>query len=158
MEFLHQLYPDKTKDELERMQQLLRLQAIIKSCQYGENLAAFVIAFLSTYDDENQEMLGMFNKISRYGIREIIGFYKNMIKRKNDYVAKFYGYPPLNLQFPKPRSFFELSCKNIKETLVEVGQLCIEFHEFYKVTKHGYRIFIGKDKNNAALNICALSF
>ena len=135
------------------MRQILRLQAITKFCQQAENLAAFAIAFLSSYDDEEHETVGIFNKISKYSIGEIVNFYANINRRNTDYIAKFCGYPPLNVQIHKAKSFFELSCKNMKGILEHIGEIYIELREFYNAYKHGYRIFLGKDTSRVYLDL-----
>jgi hypothetical protein len=150
IEFLPQLYPDVEPPQREKMIQILRLQTAIKFCQYAENLAVIAIAFQFSYDDGKKEMLGIFSKISRYSLGEINDFYNNIKNRENHYFAKFYGYPPLQLQNPATRHFLELSCRNIKDALIEVAEMYSQLRDLYNAYKHGYRILFGKDSYSSA--------
>ena len=150
IEFLPQLYPQAGSLEREKMIQILRLQTAIKFCQYAENPAAIAIAFQSSYDDEKQEMIGIFTKISKYNLGEIYDFYNNIRNRENQHFAKFYGYPPLLLQSTAVRYFLELSCRNMKEVLIEVAEIYSQLRLLYNAYKHGYRVLFGKNFHSAA--------
>jgi hypothetical protein len=150
MEFLPELYPEAGIPEREKMIQILRLQTAIKFCQYAENLAAIALAFRSSYDDEKQEMIGIFSKISKYNLGEINDFYSNINGRDDQYFAKFYGYPPLLLQIPRVRYFLELSCGNVKETLIEIAEMYAQLRILYNAYKHGYRVLFGKNSYSGA--------
>jgi hypothetical protein len=149
IEFLPQLYPEAGSLEIEKMIQILRLQTAIKFCQYAENLAAIAIAFQSSYDDEKQEMVGIFNKISRYNLGEIYDFYNSIGNRENKYFAKFYGYPPLLWQSTAARYFLDLSCGNLREVLTEVAEMYSQLRPLYNAYKHGYRVLFGKNSYSA---------
>jgi hypothetical protein len=153
MTFLEQLYPNKSVAEIERMHRILRIQTISKFCHCSENLAAFAISFLSTYDDIEKEMAGVSDKIVKYNVGQIVDFYSNIHKRNTEYIAKLFGYPPLDLQSQKPKYFLELSCKNLKEALVKIGNNYMEDHEPYNAYKHGYRMFIGKNTINLSIDL-----
>lgn len=147
IEFLPQLYPSSSKEEREKQIQILNLELIVKFCQYSENLAALALTFKSTFGDGTEEKLGLFKKISSYGISEIVDFYTHIEKRNTAYVSKFVGYPPLELQEQKSAEIIQRSCDNIKSEMTTIGTLYQEYRALYDAYKHGYRLFFGRDDN-----------
>ena len=98
-------------------------------------------------------MAAVSGKIARYNVGQIVDFYSNIHKRDLGYIAKLFGYPPLDLQSQKTKYFFELSCKNLRDALVRIGNYYIEFHDPYNAYKHGYRMFIGKDSIDSSIDL-----
>ena len=72
-------------------------------------------------------MKGIFAKICKYGIGEIVDFYNNIDKKGSSYIAKILGYPILDLQNVRCRQFLESSCQKTEEILTEIGVNYLEF-------------------------------
>lgn len=90
-------------------------------------------------------MVGIFDKLTRYGEREIVDFYTHVGKRQLTYIAKFYGYPTLDLQQEITKKYLELSCQNMRQYLTDIGKIYHELRPLYNAYKHGYRVLLAKD-------------
>jgi hypothetical protein len=129
-----------------KMIQTLKLEITMKFCHLAENTAAYALAFKSSYSDSKEELRGIFDKLSGYGIGEIVNFYDTLSKRRIDYFAKFIGYPHFDLQESATRKILRSSCRTVKSELKEVAKLYKQFRLLYNAYKHGYRVLVGKDQ------------
>lgn len=150
-DFLPQLYPSVPEDEKRNMNKILNILILSKFCHYAENLAAYALSFWVTYDDEKDEMRGVFTTIVKYNMGQIIDFYAHVEKRDESYLAKLLGYPAIILQNQEAAAIFEKSCETIKELLIEIARNYNELYGLYMAYKHGYRIISGQF--NAASDI-----
>lgn len=150
IDFLPELYPNSNVEERKKQLQVLRLELITKFCQYAEDLAALALTFKSTHSNAKEEKIGLFKKIAGYGLSEIVDFYAHIDNRDVKYVAKFMGYPPLELQERISREIMEGSCILIKEEMTKIAKLYKETRGLYDAYKHGYRLFFGVDDSTGA--------
>jgi hypothetical protein len=146
IDFIDELYPSSTSEQKMKMIQTLKLEITMKFCHLAENTAAYALAFKSSYSDSKEELRGIFDKLSGYGIGEIVNFYDTLSKRRIDYFAKFIGYPHFDLQESATRKILRSSCRTVKSELKEVAKLYKQFRLLYNAYKHGYRVLVGKDQ------------
>lgn len=144
IEFLPELFPALPKPALDEFRQLLELERVVKFCQIAENLGAIAVGFKPSHENEKQEILGLYQTLTGYDVGDVINFYRNVNSLSLELVAKFLGYPYLSWQRPAPRKFIELSCRNVREDLAEIGSLYAELRLLYDAYKHGYRVTFGK--------------
>jgi hypothetical protein len=143
-EFLPELFPGIPSDAVGHLKQAMMLERLVKFCHIAENVGAIAIAFKPSYDDEKQEILGIFETLSTYEVGDVVNFYREIGTQKLQYVARFAGYPFLHWQTPDSRKTLEMSCQNLKEDLAEIGVLYDELRFLYDAYKHGYRVAFGK--------------
>jgi hypothetical protein len=114
IEFLRELHPHMSSAELDKARKILTLEVLAKFCHLAENFAAFAIAFKRRYQNEKDEILGIYNTIANYQVGQVIDFYKHIKNRDLQYIAHFMGYPPFPIQSAGTRKSIEKSCQNIK--------------------------------------------
>lgn len=146
-ESLPTFYPKSTEEEKIKMLQILKLEIIMKFCHYAENLAAVAITFNKKFDSSNEEMLGLFDKIYEYQISEVIEFYEKISDCNLDFIAKFLGYPCIQLQNEIGREKIVISCEFARSYLKIIAKNYLEFRALYNSYKHGYRVFPAKDQH-----------
>lgn len=61
--FLAELYPSAPPHEKIKMHEILNVWLLAKFCQYAESLAAYASCFLTGYQDEKDEMVGILKKV-----------------------------------------------------------------------------------------------
>jgi hypothetical protein len=144
IEFLPELFPNLPKDGINEFRQLLELERIVKFCQIAENLGAIAVAFKPSYENEKQEIQGIFQTLTEYHVGDVVNFYHDISEQRLEQVATFLGYPFLNWQRSGPLKFLELSCRNVKEDLAQIGALYSDLRLLYDAYKHGYRVAFGK--------------
>lgn len=144
IEFLSELFPALPMDALEEFRQLLELERVVKFCQIAENLGAIAVGFKPSYENEKEEMLGLYKTLTEYAVGDVTNFYRDVNSLSLELVARFLGYPYLSWQRPCPRKFIELSCRNAREDLAQIGSLYAELRLLYDAYKHGYRMTFGK--------------
>ena len=148
LDFLPELFVNLPPEGRNAFRQVLELERIVKFCHIAENLGAIAVAFKRSFDDEKQEILGIFDAITSYRVNYVVDFYKFIQTRELQYVAKIVGYPILDLQRPGAKKILEISCRNIRDDLAKIGTLYEELRPLYDAYKHGYRLHFGSDNNS----------
>jgi hypothetical protein len=142
-DFLPELYPYAPPDESKKMREILNIWLLAKFCHYAENVAAYALSFLISYEDERDEIQGVFKKIIKYNMGEITDFYTHIDKRDDAYIAEFLGYPSVELQNDVTKQILRESCGTIKELMSKIATNYKELYGFYSAYKHGYRVMSG---------------
>ncbi|RJQ26194.1 hypothetical protein C4565_07260 [Candidatus Parcubacteria bacterium] len=142
---ISQRYVKYSPEDQDKIRHILEVEIIAKFCQHAEDLAMLTLVFKSSYDDANQEKTGLFNTMARYGLSQIVDFYQQITIRKLQIIAKFFGYPPIDIQSAGVKEFLEKSCETIREEFKKIADLYLELRDVYDAYKHGYRISFAKD-------------
>lgn len=144
---LPSFYPESPQEQQSKMLQILKLEIIMKFCHYAENLAAIAITFNKKFDSSDEEMLSLFEQIYQYEVFEVIDFYNQIPTCDLHFIAKFLGYPPIQLQHEEGKKKIQESCEIAKKELEIIAKNYLEFRKLYNAYKHGYRVFPAKDQN-----------
>src|SRR5262245_32322403 len=59
-------------EEVRKARQIMTLEVLVKFCQLSEDFAAFAIAFKQSFDDEKDEILGIYNAIAVYDVGQVM--------------------------------------------------------------------------------------
>ncbi len=135
---LQKLEKKKTKSGLEKLvnrqeQELIRIEIMATTVHYAEIFASLLLG-MKKYRQFHKFLL-------EYKVSEIIDFYKNLPKRKPQYVAKILQYPYPN-KYVDQRLHGDLK-KTISDVTIELKKLAkfyLTFRSFYNSYKHGFRI------------------
>jgi hypothetical protein len=127
----------------EKAQGLLILELVAKFCESAEDLAAFGIAFATELYTDALTPLDVWKKLAEYETGDIINFYRDIDKRKPEYFANLYGYPPLHLQQSNAGAILLRSCRQLAAYLGHIADRYLALHELHNSSKHGMRVFFG---------------
>lgn len=147
LDSLDSLFPVASVEDKLRMRHVLKLEIIAKFCHFAENLGALIISFSDSYSSAEEEHIGLFNTLGNYQTSEIIDLYEKIETRNLNYIAKFVGYGPLDIQDDYSRKILENSCIIVKEKLEQIAKSYLSLRGIYNAYKHGYRLVVGKDQN-----------
>lgn len=147
LDSLDSLHPKASEEDKARMTHVLKLEIITKFCHFAENLGAVIISFNDTYNSAQEEHIGLFKTLGNYEPSDIIKMYEKIETYSSNSVARFVGYPPLDIQDDYTKAILENSCSIVKEKLEQIAKSYLNLRIIYNAYKHGYRIIVGKDQN-----------
>lgn len=148
LDSIDSLFPDASVENKLEMGHVLKMEIIAKFCHFAENLGALIISFNDSYSNAQEEHIGLFNTLGNYQPSEVIDLYEKIETQDMDYIAKFVGYPPLEIQDDYTRKILENSCFIVKEKITQIARSYLDLRILYNAYKHGYRIVFGKDQNS----------
>lgn len=149
--FIPELFPGVPNHEIDKIKQVINVWTLAKFCHYAETVAAYSLSFLVSYDDQKDEINGIFKYIIKYSMGQIVDFFTYINKRDEAYISQILGYPAPRLQNSDTANIFRKSCNTVKDILDKVAGIYLELYDFYAAYKHGYRIVPGK--GNATIDI-----
>jgi|APSaa5957512535_1039671.scaffolds.fasta_scaffold03661_13 hypothetical protein len=125
-------YSDREVNNLS--QELIRIELICNTVHYAEVFASVLLAM------KKHKQISKF--LLEYQVSEIKQFYKDLPKRKPQYIAKI-------LQYPYPNKYVDKTLhKDLKITisqahaeLKKLSKFYLRWQEFYNSYKHGFRTF-----------------
>lgn len=146
--FIEEIHNSPFEERLfvSRMEKMLHSQLFSKFCHFAETLALIALAYLNPqstlepYSTKKDQMKSLVKNLKELDVSAARDFYRDIQGRKEDVIAEVMAYPTLVLQSDGNREILTKSCKNIKNILSPIGEMYIEFVQFYNSYKHGYRI------------------
>ncbi len=115
-------------------QELIRIELICNTVHYAEVFASVLLA-MKKYKQISKYLL-------EYQISDIKQFYKDLPKRKPQYIAKLLQYPYPNKFVDKIlRKDLKLTISQAHEELTKLSKFYLTWQEFYNSYKHGFRTF-----------------
>lgn len=127
----------------EKAQGVVILELVAKFCESAEDLAAFGIAFATELYMDALAPEDVWKKHAEYEPGDIVNFYRDIDKRKPEYFANLYGYPPLHLQQSDVRAVLLRSCRQLAAYLGHIATEYLALRELHNSFKHGMRVFFG---------------
>jgi len=135
-----ELFQKKTIDDKELdllTKELVRIEIIATAVHYAEVFASKLIA-MKRYKWFHKFLL-------EYKPSEIIKFYKDISKRRNNYVANLLQYPQVSLVQPEDsKKEIKESVQQIHSEINKLAKFYLKWHDFYNSYKHGFRVFASK--------------
>ena len=133
--FMTKSVEDKEQDLL--MKGLIEIEIIATTVHYAEVFASRLIA-MKKYKRLQKYLL-------EYEVKYIKEFYKNIKKRRSNYIANLLHYPPVHLLLNKERKKeFQVSIQDIHFELNKLSDFYLKWYDFYNSYKHGFRVFASK--------------
>jgi hypothetical protein len=125
-----------------------RYEIVGRFCQFAESLGGLILGYnkLNLGSNtllNNNHAINVLKTLSTYTVKEIDELYEKIQTNPLNYNILF-GYDILGNEYGKQVS---LSLQNIEESLKEISRSCIFFKESYNAYKHGYRLWVGKERD-----------
>ena len=127
---------------------VFRYEIVGRFCQFAESLGGLILRYNKLNLSSNTQLndnhtVNVLKTLSTYTVKEIDELYEKIQKSSLNYSILF-GYDMLGNEY---RNQVSLSIRTIEESLREISGCYTFFKESYNAYKHGYRLWVGKERN-----------
>lgn len=126
-------------DTIDHAKWTLRIEVIGKFCQLSEILAAHLLASEKT-GNNFKSYEGYASKLIEYNVGDAVNFYSRIKSITDPELVTIMGYPKLEKQKAKEKTWLERSLFELGIDLELIGDEYAKFKDLYNAYKHGCRM------------------